>query len=237
MSISKYLQITDEFIDSSTEDEVTLARLLLMDPNFIFEVRKARSVLNIKPRRNKRHTWISLNDKQIKRLKYYSKKICKRYGIPWWLWTIEDFITTNQFGRGRDNPLMGNSKNPMEVSLRPPAPSNKFIKRYGFELTFTKRVTKPQIHELIDRNWDEINSIMLQGTKEEFNTKIRNLDFYKDILDLRDKKKKTFEEIADLLFEKYLDPNDESKTEKINADSVKTAYHRIKSILRSLGNS
>lgn len=232
----KHSPITKDFIEFSTPDEVILAELLLMNPEFLFEIKKIRNKIKIRPNPRKNWSWTNIDVQTQKSLKYYSKKICKKYGIPWWLWTVEEFIITNQFRRGRDNDVMGNSKNPLSVQLRKSV-SNKFIKIYGFEIVINKRVSRTKLHKLVDKNWSEIETVMNLGTAEEFNTKIKKVSYFKEIINLRDKNKLSFSKIADKMISKYEDANDPSITDFINEDSIKTSYHRIKTLINSLGNS
>lgn len=94
--------------------------------------------------------------------------------------------------------------------------------------------SKRQLLEWIENNWDT-----LKGWNIEHNVKrskgyvkgipdIRKWDYYSDIVKMRAEEHMRYSDIADVLSEKY--PDIDTSESRINEDSVKNAFHRLKKL-------
>lgn len=98
-------------------------------------------------------------------------------------------------------------------------------------ISITKRISKNELHQFIDNNWNEINKLMdYLPIEEHFYISPRDLR----IVELRDKQKMKYKEIADTITNEF---SIDDISGAINEDSVKTSYKRAKNKVDKLAKS
>lgn len=134
--------------------------------------------------------------------------------LPYYWWSsIAYFAFYNIFFTpGRDIVEIYSPSTQDEVRLR------------GVEIIIKERLSKAELHKLINEEWPRIKKGMKMLHKPKKHKMIR-IRWAKKIEKLRDKDKKTFKEIADILYEELIGTENE---DLINEDYVKLLYHRWK---------
>jgi hypothetical protein len=100
-----------------------------------------------------------------------------------------------------------------------------FIKRDWVNIKFSEILSKKDLHKFIDNEWKNIEKFMFEHFMRPRTHRMMRFKLARDIIDLRDDKKKPFKEITEILSKNNLTIEE---YDILNEDYVRQIYHRFK---------
>lgn len=154
-----------------------------------------------------------------------SKSLLRKLNLPsYWQDSIEIYLLRDAF--------LTPTRNAIEI--RPPKINyNPYIDSRKLHIYIKEKMSRSQFDKLIDEHWQEIEKYM-ELLPKTVSHKMQRVNIAKQISEFREKDKKEFHEIADILQKKYIDSD---LYDLLTEPNVKMMYYRWKKKITEQDNA